>query len=304
MNPAPLWLRPAPVAPPPGLLREVRTRALKYPLGSGQAEEAALFARIKPAVRQHLDPEQLAVKKEYFEKRGFVTEVFHRDVHGDMMQHGGQGIWILFVARDGATLRELLAAEATPDGFVSDQQTRDLGGLLGFPPCCIEAFIACKSPRDDFALGARALAHTEGPGLAWLNMLSFSIFHLISWTPCSFRCPSSAAYAERLVALLRPTMGPFLREIHAALGSARIFLSPDVQLSAQVEPCEGGWRLRKVWPAMLHAHHSMTLEPPDERNTARALFEARMASTLQVRGEDLWLDGEPWVKRALFLPFV
>ncbi len=274
-------------------LDEVRARAVRYPLGSGQAEELALFAGLKPALRQLLRREDARRQAEVFRARGLAADVY--EIPAGLLQ-GDEGGWVLLlVAATQTTLVRMAQAERARD-------CARLGALLGFPRCCVDAFVSCPAPRDEQTLAARAARRTAGVGSPLLDALHFGVFHYVSWTPCHFRCRASLAYAEEVDTLLAPHRS-FLDELHPALARHRLLLSPAVQLSLEATPCVGGWAIAKVDPTLRWAHPDVVLSASDERDTALALEVCRRASTLSVEPDGaLLLDGRRW-RKGLFVPF-
>jgi hypothetical protein len=97
------------------------------------------------------------------------------------------------------------AAPMDPGDF-----SRSLGRLLGYPPCCIEAFTAAGPGATTSSL-LRA-AHRRSDAFRWqLNVLDpVSPFTLVPHLPCRFDCPASLDMASRLSAVLDEVF-PFLQ---------------------------------------------------------------------------------------------
>ncbi len=85
---------------------------------------------------------------------------------------------------------------------------RAAGALLGFPPCCVEAFAIDMARsrdnddtlNDDACLRVLATAPWHTPGDARLNPLSD--LELLGFYPCTSRCPAAVAFADRVLAAL------------------------------------------------------------------------------------------------------
>jgi hypothetical protein len=92
--------------------------------------------------------------------------------------------------------RTMIEACARGD-HVSPSQVRALGAALGYPPCCIEAFI----PMRDLPMAAirfHALERTMASAEALLNNVVESRA-LISHSLCRYDCGSSLRYARSLL---------------------------------------------------------------------------------------------------------
>ncbi|MCB9738151.1 MAG: DUF483 domain-containing protein [Deltaproteobacteria bacterium] len=107
---------------------------------------------------------------------------------------------------------------------------RSAGALLGFPPCCVEAFCADMegsrvdedTVNDDSCI---RILSTAKPGRAVLNPLSN--FELLGFYPCSAHCDAATALAERnLAALERQRPGAAARARQRLSGTYLFFRLP------------------------------------------------------------------------------
>ena len=199
----------------PARLAVARTELATGPrpsaLGSGEADEVALFAAIKPLIRQVLPRAELAGARSRFERLGLALgEATHR-----VVLPSTEGT-VLFVSRKAATVREALACEAEPDHDL------ELGRLLGYPRCCVEAYLQLAPPRRNVDAFARASTATLGTFSPRLNTLDLALFHYVSWLPCSFDCALSRAFADAVAQHLAVRHGQFLSPSPAP-SSARLY---------------------------------------------------------------------------------
>jgi hypothetical protein len=230
---------------------QVAARRIDYPLGSGQAEEIALLAGLKPMIRQQLDPSHAAAMRGRFEKLGLATHA-----EGPLV----------YVGRDPAALREAARAEVARD-------VRTAGRLLGYPPCCVEAF-ADDPRRANAELVARALAATRGRPNPRLDCLDLAVFHYVSWMPCAFDCAPSGAYADRTAAKIAERHPAFVAAIDRALAVRRILILDEVQISTES---------KRAWA---------TMEDRDPRAPASPEAAEAVARVLAVAGDrPLGVDG-------------
>lgn len=165
-------------------------------------EVLAFAIGIKPALRITAGPGELA----RWRARGAVVE------------EGSGGL--LYVARDAATARALRDAEAEvhpgatprrPDDAVLDAH-RALGRLLGYPPCCVEAFVARVVRGVDVrADGTRAAERVVAAEdalrrstrvLARTSVLLPKREALVAFDPCAFDCALALRAADALFAAL------------------------------------------------------------------------------------------------------
>jgi hypothetical protein len=276
----------------------VSERAIVYPLGSGQAEEVALAAGLRPMVRQLLDARSLASARARFERAGLRTGVAER-VYGptrngwdhtpEALSPGDPGArQALFVGRDPGRIGEAIACDLAK----TDEGDRELGRLLGYPRCCVEAFVGTSRHRLNTELFAAAAERTQGAPRARLNALDLGVFHFISWSPCRFDCAWSLTYADAVAARLVRRHAGFVARVDEALAAHRLVLLDEVQLSLRGAFDGAGVAVDEVWPTARDRHPSAALEPEAHEAVARLLGLARRARRVAVDMEGLRLDGE------------
>lgn len=305
-------------------------RPLAYPLGSGEADEVALFAGLKPLVRQLLTPAGVARARARLEPLGLsLGEVA---TGGTAVERRGSredpGLRTLFAARDAALVAEAARLEATPDHDL------ELGLLLGYPRCCVDAYLAIPPPRRNAAVVAAAWARTRDAGLRprhRLNVLDLAVFHHLSWLPCSFACAPSLACADAVAAHLGQRHGQFLgaapgvpaqaacppgcrhqafvAAVDAALSAHRLLLLEDVQVSLTGALERGAVRVGRAWATARDRHPSAALAPAALEAVARLQAQVAGAATVAVErgpgGGVLLLDGRAVLSTpdAVLVPF-
>jgi hypothetical protein len=263
------------------LRRVVDARPIGYPLGSGQAEEVAVRTGLKPLLRQMLSAEDAARARPRLERRGWAVEE----------AAGADGAVLVFAGPDPARVREAARLETACAREAGAQPHRAMGELLGYPPCCTEAFAGCGGGREPIELVAAALRATRGRPAARLNVLDLAVFHYVSWYPCAFDCALSTQYANAVAQGLRRRFPAFVRAVDAALGAHRLVLAPSVQLSV-----EGQWDgrelgVRRLWPTARDRHPQAPSEPAAREATVRALALLRGAREVRVEAGAPWIDG-------------
>ncbi len=104
---------------------------------------------------------------------------------------------VVLGAVDPSTLATAAAAErALGPGPEGDEAARALGALLGYPPCCVEAFTTLAA-RDDLHLFAALLppGSTAPAETSWL----LGPLALVSHAPCEPTCPATLDLARTLL---------------------------------------------------------------------------------------------------------
>lgn len=206
--------------------RECAISTLPSTFGSGEAELVALVSGLKPVVRQQLRDDALEAQRARVESVG-VHAVLGARV---------QDVTRVYLSRDEAQARAALDAETRGDDAA-------LGTLLGYPACCVRAFTSLPEHwlprlrwgkrRTNLAL-ARAAARRTTTFHGRLNSLDLHLFHYLAWTPCSYDCAPSLAYADAVAAELsrrpRGWSGPvendgaraFVERVDVLLGARRV----------------------------------------------------------------------------------
>jgi hypothetical protein len=110
---------------------------------------------------------------------------------------------LLYVARQetlaaAAAAAERVMIESCARGqAVTDDQVRRLGAALGYPPCCIEAFLPMRD-RPNAEIRFAALRRTAGSGFAVVNDAVIGR-SLVSHAPCRYDCAATRTYAAALL---------------------------------------------------------------------------------------------------------
>lgn len=174
------------------------------------AEMLALRLGCKPMTRLLPRLSQWEKMRSRLQAEGFFTvcsaERFHENTRDGFTTRGAEQDDPRLVAYAGRAqdaiaealhLDEALLSGAVPSGRWGPSTGR-LGTLLGYPPCCIDAFVrdsATASNHELLQLAASRSKHFDPR----LNVTLLSAFHLIAWTPCSFECAQSLQIAQRIL---------------------------------------------------------------------------------------------------------
>ena len=105
----------------------------------------------------------------------------------------------VFAARRPADLDE---AEHWQGALTADERaaSRALGERLGYPPCCVDAYLALDA-NDDVALACQLLPHDDDPASP-LTLWLHAPLALVSHAPCSLRCEPTRQLARTLLEAL------------------------------------------------------------------------------------------------------
>lgn len=171
-------------------------------------EWTALFAGVKPALRVWGERKRIARPLDAARARGFAVELI--DAPGDARV-------IAYVAPAVEEARALRALEASilpglparPIDAAQLDAHRGLGAALGYPACCVEAFVA-RVARGVTVLAAGGRAHedfvaaSEGLGRSGAVDARCNVFAAtraagwVAHVPCRFDCAASIASADRV----------------------------------------------------------------------------------------------------------
>ncbi len=125
---------------------------------------------------------------------------------------------ILYIARDAQTAVGLRAAERPllePHSNARDRAffSRELGLRLGYPPCCVQAFVdhprgggplhTDREPPLDTDYFAATSGWSPRPDWRINTLLMRQHARLISFTPCRLDCAAAVAQADAVLRLVR-----------------------------------------------------------------------------------------------------
>lgn len=291
--------------------RLARLRPIAYPLGRAQGDELALRAGFRPLIRQLLEVGEIPTVVARFERAGYVCKVAPR-VYGPT--HDGWDATLhdfdettpgarraLFIGRDRARADAAAQVELTK----SLEADHEMGRLLGYPRCCVESFVTASRHRKNVEVYRAALAATRGVPRPHLNMLDLSIFHYVSFFPCSFDCELALRYADALAQILRRMHPGFATAIDDALSLHRLVVLDEIQLSLRGGLDGDRLLIDRAAPTSMFRHPDSTLAPTDEEAVVRMLSVLDGKRTLRLDGHALELDGQRFELPAepLLVPF-
>ncbi len=277
------------------LRRSVDERPLPYPLGVGQGDVIAVAAGIKPMLRQTLAREQAAAAVRRYAHLGLAAYVVTESAEA-RVRHGAA---LLYLGRDPGRIREAARAEAAQDDDA-------LGWLLGYPRCCVEAFLAVPQPRTNAAAVSTNFVGPRRVAPGWINCVDLQVFNYVSWVPCGPWCSLSLRYAgavrEHIASPLAQfvTQGRgeggfpyFVEAIDVALAAHRLHVFPGVQLSLLGNFKDGVVAVTQVWATARDRHPESPVDAHEAESTARLLRLVRVGVRVQVQGQAVLIDGAP-----------
>ncbi len=93
----------------------------------------------------------------------------------------------------------------------STRRALEIGELLGYPRCCVAAFVALGERGNNAALTYVTAARSRALGATFDARLNSSIRHVLPCTPCSFGCFQAISLAERVLVALPESVSSTLR---------------------------------------------------------------------------------------------
>lgn len=152
-------------------------------------ETAALELSFRALVkRETFDARELAADAEWLRSSGLSLRIVQpADPHGRR---------VLFAARHEAVLDRAVALEQAVHAGAPDA-ARELGTLLGYPRCCVDAFTAIGR-QDDATLLALRAGDPRPPRASASSSFLLGSLALVSHVPCRIDCPATLAIAERV----------------------------------------------------------------------------------------------------------
>lgn len=208
------------------------------------ADLAALLAGVKPVVYANVDEAAAG-------RLGDLAALFGLRWRLEGEVPGGKRA--AFLAREPAAL-ERAAAQWRAGGAVGSNPDWSCG-TLGYPPCCVEHFVAGRGdggPARRWDIVRSALARS-GPGpypFVSNNLFNLSsrldprspdlerserlgrlnpafpvhMLHVVPWHPCRYDCPATAADGRRIAAVLETLAPGVFEEIRSRLARAYLYL--------------------------------------------------------------------------------
>ena len=191
---------------------------------------AAVAARVRPCGRSVVSPKRAAQEAALVRRLGMHPVIVPApEAPPDLdVGAGTPGQTHIFFSRDpdlahraAALERDLVAGRISFEGF-----SRRMGELLGYPECCVNAFVSAGRLASTAELWRLAHARSQDffPELSCFDPLS--PVTLVPHIPCRFDCKASLDLAHKVLRLV-PMVQPFLDAAAMQLLARDAFLFPD-----------------------------------------------------------------------------
>ncbi|MBK8696322.1 MAG: hypothetical protein IPN17_29650 [Deltaproteobacteria bacterium] len=191
----------------------------------------AFEAGIKPALYLTLPRAEAEALLPRFGKY-FVTRVDYtldhdpvRDVRARVNTPAGEGTHAdLFITRDegsAARAREIYLDPRGPTAHLAE-----MGAMLGYPACCVEAFAALDDRSNNSAIRYAAHARTVAAGARFEPVLNNLFAHVLPWFPCGYGCGALGRGRPCGAGPLRPRGPRWVRGVAEALAAQCVLRRP------------------------------------------------------------------------------
>lgn len=266
--------------------------------GSAGVELVALKTGLKPLVRQLLSDADLEAMRNRGLPPGLFFEVARRKF---------QSRRVVFFSFDRQRAREGARLEITRFS------EKEMGLLLGFPPCCIAAFQSVPDGlfprRTNMALIRAAAKRTSGPWAPRLNVLNQHALHYLSHWPCRFDCAPSLAFTNQMADALRARHAGWASEpspcqpdcklelalnaLDETLQAHRLVFREEVQVSIRGRFEGTELQIESAWPTYRDDVTPLNLRSDEEKEAALTATAAIInAGRIELRDGTLWLGGK------------
>jgi hypothetical protein len=216
----------------------------------GSPEWLAFASGVKPAVRVASEAAPAEVLAAAARERGYAARV------SAAPSPGSDKRWV-YVAKTVEHADRACAAEAsvlpgarmsTP-GAATLESHRRLGELLGYPGCCVDAYIA-RLGRDvtiapdggraheDFVAVHDILARSERCCARLNHLLPRGVTPLISHYPCRYDCAASLVYADAVFELVRNASPDRAAQFRRLLETAVAVCRDGARVAAEGAPAD------------------------------------------------------------------
>jgi hypothetical protein len=208
-------------------------------------------AGIKPVAFLTVRPEDVAETLAHFgnvhyERRERRVEVGAQDRWTDRRDQGEPRVE-LYIARDAELARRAahLQAEVNPTTAI-----HEIGALVGYPPCCVEAFARqddrANNSRNRYHSQARTMRADGSTDLPWPWELNNLHTMIVPFYPCSYRCEAALAWARSCLTEMAIVHPALVSELQAALAQPILYFDHDHQLVFDGDFVGGGITYRGV----------------------------------------------------------
>lgn len=196
----------------------------------GPIELWAFLAGVKPVVFLTVEPGREAATRArlgdvHVERRERRVEIAAGDRWRDDRGAGAPRVE-LYASRDPALARRAARLQAEGD---PSRDLVELGALMGYPRCCVDAFARQDHRGDNSRNRHLAAARTTAPG-PWPWQLNELHVRVIPFFPCAYTCAAAVAFADATLAALDAEVPGARAGLAAYLARTVLYLDHDRQL--------------------------------------------------------------------------
>ncbi len=194
------------------------------------------FLTVRPA---DVEPTLAFFGAAHCERRDRMVQVGAQDCWKDRRDEGEPRVE-LYIAHDADLARRAayLQAEVDPTAAM-----REIGALVGYPPCCVEAFARqddrANNSRNRYESQARTLAPDGSTHAPWPWELNNLHTMIVPFYPCSYRCERALAWACACLAEMARVHPAVVAALRAALARPVLYFDHDHQLVLDGEYVDG-----------------------------------------------------------------
>jgi hypothetical protein len=208
---------------------------LKLTLPPEPFELWAFRAGVKPVAFLTVRPDEVDRTLSFFgnaphERRERRVQIGEQDRWTDRRDEGEPRVE-LYIARDAELARRAAHLQAEVD---PTQALREIGALVGYPPCCVEAFARqddrANNSRNRYESWARTLAADGSTPTPWPWELNNLHTMIAPFYPCSYRCDAALAWARACLAEMATVHPGFAAKLRATLARPVLYFDHDHQL--------------------------------------------------------------------------
>ena len=202
----------------------------------------------------------------------------------------------LYVSNDITLAERAKALDRMAESSRESDGAIELGALLGYPPCCVEAFSALPRRWPNRFPIAAAMARTTRfePRL---NNVALDRFAWIAWFPCSYNCEASLRIANAAAEAMSKDQPGRVTDADRRLAHPRLYIDDGQQ--AELIGAHGT-RDKLTFDALRPLHRR-------GQNDSPIWNPVREANRLEVHGDEIRLfKGDKallWEGKPLLLPF-
>ncbi len=159
-------------------------------------EVAALGLGLRTVVKREPQSQAEAIANAiWWRQRGFIVREMPRPNGADVRPT------VQFCGRESGPVDEAVEAESSLAGRDDDKAIRRLGRALGYPACCVDAFLR-RGRRDDLSLASERIPTIGASSADPLSQWLIPPLALVSHVPCSLHCPDTLRYAAAVLQAL------------------------------------------------------------------------------------------------------